>query len=51
MILKETDKYLGMLEADTIKLVETKEKNWNNASEKRENYLKLNYKAEILSMG
>ena len=41
---KETYKYLRILEADTIKHVEMKEKHTSG-----ENYLKANYIAEISS--
>ena len=47
----ETCKYLGMLEADTIKQAEIKEKLKKNASKGGENYSKPNYVAEILSKG
>ena len=49
---KETYKYLGILEVDTIKQVEMKEKNLKkNTPEERENYSKPNYIAEISSNG
>ena len=40
---KETYKYLGMLEVDTIKQEEMKEKNEKNISRERESYSKPNY--------
>ena len=46
---KETYKYLGMLEADTIKQGEMKEK--KNTLGERENYSKPNYIVEISSKG
>ena len=45
---KETYKYLGILEADTIKQVEMK-KLRKNISEELENYPKQNYLGENLS--
>ena len=45
---KETYKYLGILEADTIKQVETKKKLKINISGEQESYLKLNYIATTL---
>ena len=48
---KETYKYLGMLEADTIKHAEMNEKIKMNTSEERENHSKTNYIAEISSKG
>ena len=45
---KEIYKYLGILETDTIKQVETKEKNLKRIHQENEkNFLKLNYKAKI----
>ena len=38
----ETYKYLGILEADTIKQAEMKERIFKNTSRERENYLKPN---------
>ena len=47
---KETYKYLGILEADTIKQMEMKEKKLRkNISGELENYSRQNYLAEILS--
>ena len=46
---KETYKYLDILEADTIKQVEMKEKLRKNISGEPENYLRQNYVAETLS--
>ena len=46
---KETYKYLGILEADTIKQVEMKEKLRKNISGKLESYSRQNYVAETLS--
>ena len=40
---KETYKYLGILEADTIKQAEMKEKNKMSTSGKQENYSKVSY--------
>ena len=48
---KETYKYLGNLEADTIKHAETKEKEKKNTSRERESYSKPNYITEISSKG
>ena len=42
-------KYLGILEEDTIKQAEMKEKNFKNILGEQENYLKPNYIAVILS--
>ena len=42
-------KYLGILEADTMKHAEMKEKNKKNTTEERENNLKPNNKAEVSS--
>ena len=39
---KETNKYLGILEADTIKQVETREKIKKSISEELENYSRQN---------
>ena len=47
----ETYKYLGMLEADTIKQAEMKEKLKKNTTGERENYSKPNYIAEISFKG
>ena len=44
---KETNKYLGILEADAIKYAVMKEKKNKNTSGVRENYSKANYIAEI----
>ena len=44
---KETYKYLGILEADTFKKAEMKEKIYTSGE--RENYTKPNYIAEISS--
>ena len=45
-------KYLGKMEADTIKQAEMKEKKLkNNTSGERENYSKPNYIEEIFSKG
>ena len=47
---KKTYKYLGILEADTIKQVEIKEKKlWKNISGKLESYSRQNYVEETLS--
>ena len=46
---KKTYKYLGILEAHTIKHAEMKEKIKKNTSGERENYSKPNYIAEIRS--
>ena len=47
---KETYKYLGILEADTMKQEEMKEKNFRkNISGEPESYSRQNYIAEILS--
>ena len=47
---KETYKYLGILEADTLKLMEIKEKKLRKSiSGKRGNYSKPNYIVEISS--
>ena len=47
---KETYKYLGILEADTIKQVEMKEKKIRKSiSGEPENYSRQNFKAETLS--
>ena len=46
---KETYKYLGILEADTIKQVEMKEKLRKNISEEPESYSRQNYVAKTLS--
>ena len=48
---KRKNKYLGILEADTIKQAEMKEKIKKNTSGERENYSKPNSIAEILSKG
>ena len=49
---KETNKYLEILEVDTIKHAEIREKiKKRNTSGKRENYSKPNYIAEISSKG
>ena len=45
----ETYKYLGILEADTIKQAEMKEKIQKNISGELENYSRQNSVAEILS--
>ena len=45
---KETYKYLGILEADTIKQVEMKEKFLKNISEELECYSRQNYISETL---
>ena len=45
----ETYKYLGILEADTIKQVEIKNKFRKDISGELENYLRQNSIAEILS--
>ena len=45
----ETYKYLGILEADTIKQVETKEKLRKTISGELESYSRLNSRAETLS--
>ena len=45
----ETYKYLGILEADTIKQAEMKEKEKKNTSGEQESYSKPNYIAEISS--
>ena len=47
--LKKTYKYLGILEADTIKQVTKKEKLRKGTSGKPENYSKQNYRAETIS--
>ena len=47
--LKFTYKYLGILEADTIKQVEMKDKIKKNISEELENYSRQNCLAETLS--
>ena len=47
---EKTYKYLGILEVDTSKHVEMKEKkNLNNTSGERENYTIPNYSAKISS--
>ena len=46
---EENYKYLGLLEADTIKQVEMKEKFKKSITWERENYSKPKYIAEILS--
>ena len=46
---KETYRYLGILEADTIKQVEIKNKIQNNISGKLDNYSRQNSLAETLS--
>ena len=47
---QETYKYLGILEADTIKQVETKEKRTRNiVSEEPDTYTRQRYMAETLS--
>ena len=48
---KETYKYLGILEADNIKLVEMKEKLKKSISGEPESYSKPNYIARISSKG
>ena len=48
---KKTCKYLGLLEADTIKHAEMKEKIEKNTSGERENYSKLNHITEISPKG
>ena len=48
---KETYKYLGILEVDTIKQVEMNKKFKKYVSGKRENYPKPNYIAGFLSKG
>ena len=48
---KETYKYLGILEADTIKQAEMREKKEKKISGEWENYSTPNYKAEISSKG
>ena len=48
---KETYKYLGILEADTIKQVEMKERIKKSISEEPENYLRQNSIAGTLSKG
>ena len=48
---KETYKYLGILEADTIKQVEMKEKIKKSISDERENFSKSSSTAEISSKG
>ena len=49
---KETYKYLGILEADTIKEVEMKEENLKKTiSGELGNYWKPNYRAQISSLG
>ena len=45
----ETQEYLRILEADTIKQVEMKERINKNITRELENYSKLNYIAEISS--
>ena len=45
---KETYKYFGILEADTIKQVEMKEKSRKNISREPKSYLRQNYVAENL---
>ena len=44
---KEICKYLGILEADTMKHAEMKEKIKKSTSGERENYSKPNYNAKI----
>ena len=46
---KETNKYLGILEADTVKQVEMKEKLRKSISGEPESYSRQNYVAETLS--
>ena len=46
---KETNKYYGILEVDTIKQEEMKEKIKKTISEDTKSYLKQNYVAETLS--
>ena len=46
---KETNKYLGILEADTIKQVEMKNTEENNISGELKSYSRKNYLAETLS--
>ena len=46
---KETYKYLGILEADTIKQEEMKKKSRKNVSGELESYSRQNYIAETLS--
>ena len=48
---KETYKYLGILEADTIKQEEMKENIKKNSSEEQENYSRQNSIAGTLSKG
>ena len=48
---KETYKYLGMLEPNTIKQAETKQKRKKSIPGEREKYMKPNYIAEISSKG
>ena len=48
---KESYKYLGILEAETIKQIERKEQIRKSISGKRGNYSKLNYIAENSSKG
>ena len=49
---KETHKYLGIFEAETIKQAKMKEKNFKKSiSGERENYWKLYYIAEVSSKG
>ena len=48
---KKTYKYLGILEADTIKQIEMEEKIKKSISGERENYSRQNYFAETLSKG
>ena len=48
---KETYKFLGILEADTIKQVIKEKKLQKSISGERENYSKTNYIAEISSKG
>ena len=48
---KETNKYLGILEADIIKLAEMKGKLEKCISGEKENYPKPNYIAEITPKG